>query len=79
MNIIPEEIKKFAGSYKEGSWQQYELNELGNWVHLLAKRAKHRKSLEKMKKDLDDANYYSIMLSAKLNEIRRDLIGDVDE
>jgi hypothetical protein len=64
----PEQIKKHAHKYKEGTWKNYTYEELAQWVNLLTMRASHRTQFEKSQKDLDDANNYLEMLKAKFAE-----------
>lgn len=54
--------------YVEDSWLDYSTQELGQFVHLLLKRASHRKNKEKMQKDIDDARNYFLMLQAHLDK-----------
>lgn len=61
-------IEKHKEDYKEDAWKNYTITELGNWVHLLCKRAEHRDNNEKAKKDLYDANNYLWMIEQKLKE-----------
>lgn len=56
--------------YKPNAWDAYTLNELGHWVHLLAKRAEHRDNPEKRAKDLYDAQNYLDMMQSKLNALK---------
>lgn len=60
--------------YKAKAWEMYSLAELGQWVHLLAKRAEHRQNKEKRDKDLYDAQNYLTMMQAKLDELKQ--LGD---
>ena len=46
----PSNIKKHAGDYNDRAWEEYSFAELGNFVHLLAKRSEHRSNPEKKKK-----------------------------
>lgn len=39
------------------------------WIHLFAKRAEHRRNIEKLKKDLTDAQNYLYMMQAKLDAL----------
>lgn len=64
----PEQIKKHSAKFKDGSWRNYSFQELGNFVHLLAKRANHRTDYIKATKDLDDARNYLVMMLSKLDE-----------
>ena len=63
----PKEIEKHQQDYKAAAWEAYTLAELGNFVHLLAKRAEHRADAAKREKDLYDAQNYLSMMQAKLN------------
>lgn len=64
----PEEIKIHSQNFHNGSWRNYTFQELGNFVHLLTKRANHRTDANKAIKDLTDAKNYLIMMEAKLEE-----------
>ena len=64
----PEEIKKHSDKYINGSWRKYTFQELGDFIHLLTKRAAHRTEREKAQKDLDDARNYLVMMLSKLDE-----------
>lgn len=66
----PNEIKKHASDYKSKAWEQYTISELGQWVHLLAKRSQHRSTKEKRDKDLYDAENYLEMMKAYLNDLK---------
>lgn len=63
----PESIKPHAQDYSGRAWENYGFDELGNWIHLLAKRATHRTDERKMAKDLYDAQNYLNMMQAKLD------------
>jgi len=52
-------------------WRRYTLAELGNWVHLLAKRAGHHTNSEKRNKDLEDAWNYLSLMNAQLAELEQ--------
>lgn len=56
--------------YKANAWESYSFQELGDWVHLLTKRAEHRDNPEKKSKDLYDAQNYMDMMQAKLNALK---------
>lgn len=60
-------IDAHAGDYKPSAWEAYTLAELGQWVHLFAKRAEHRDNPEKRAKDLYDARNYLEMMRGKLD------------
>ena len=66
----PASSKAHENKYKPQAWEAYSLQELGNWVHLFAKRAEHRADAEKKAKDLLDAQNYLDMMQAKLNAIK---------
>lgn len=53
--------------YIRGSWDDYTMAELGQFVHLLSRRATHRENPEKRAKDLTDARNYWRMMGAKLD------------
>lgn len=65
----PDSLKPHQSKYHEGAWKEYTLAELGQWVHLLAKRASHRKNAEKRAKDFDDARNYYAMMGAHLDAL----------
>ncbi len=48
----------------------YTFAELGNWVHLLAKRAEHRNDFAKYEDDLAQANNYLNTMRSKLDSMR---------
>ena len=63
----PDSIKEFSTEYKNKSWEEYEPQELGMWVHLLLKRAGHRTSRDKRDKDILGAQNYLDMLQEHIN------------
>lgn len=65
----PDSIKPHQPDYKPAAWEAYTLAELGQWVHLFAKRAGHRDNPAKRAKDLADARNYLAMMSAHLDAI----------
>jgi len=65
----PESIESHSEDYKTDAWKEYSMWELGNFVHLLAKRATHRDNPEKEKQDLYDARNYLRMMEAKLDAL----------
>jgi hypothetical protein len=69
MATTPETIKSHAADYVDRSWEEYEFQELGNFVHLLAKRATHRVNPDKLRKDLTDAQNYLYMMQSKLDAL----------
>ena len=66
----PESIKSHAADYKNGSWQDYSIEELGHWVHLLVKRSQHRDNPIKAAKDLEDAQNYLNMIQARVDHAK---------
>lgn len=69
----PVALKEHESKYANKAWMQYSLQELGNWVHLLATRAGHRTNVEKKKKDLHDARNYWRMMGAHLDALETDI------
>lgn len=63
-------LDKHANDYKPNAWEAYSFQELGSWVHLLAKRSEHRDNKEKRQKDLYDAQNYLSMMQSKLDELK---------
>jgi hypothetical protein len=63
----PKNILEHQSKYKDNAWQMYTLQELGNWVHLLTKRAAHRTDSAKRAKDLSDAQNYLSMMQAHID------------
>ncbi len=76
--LIPKELKSHSSDYLPKTWQNYTFSELGWWVHLLTKRAKHRKNPAKIKKDLYDARNYLKIMSAKLDELEKRSTNTLD-
>lgn len=66
----PESIVPHEPKYTDKAWQQYTLAELGQWVHLLHKRAGHRADPAKRAKDLEDAQNYLHMMQAWLDDAK---------
>ena len=66
----PESIKGHSADYQNHSWQDYTLQELGNWVHLFARRSQHRSNEDKKRKDLEDAQNYLNMMQAWLDYLK---------
>jgi hypothetical protein len=62
----PETLQPHQKSYKQEAWMNYTLQELGDWIHLLVKRSKHRSDPDKKAKDLYDARNYWLMMGAML-------------
>jgi len=63
-------LNKHQKDYKPEAWKEYTFSELGNFVHLLAKRAGHRANPVKEAKDLYDAGNYLNMMELKLSALR---------
>jgi DNA-nicking Smr family endonuclease len=76
MASTPESIQDNASNYKSNAWEQYTLQELGNWVHLFTRRAEHRDASQvaKIEKDLMDAQAYLDMMQAKVDEAKQKLV-----
>lgn len=66
----PNSAVAHENKFKPQAWEAYSLLELGQWVHLLAKRSEHRADAEKKAKDLEDAQNYLDMMQAKLNALK---------
>lgn len=66
----PESAAAHESKFKPQAWEAYSLQELGQWVHLFAKRSEHRADDEKRAKDLQDAQNYLDMMQAKLNSLK---------
>ena len=60
----PDSILSHEPDYQPAAWQAYEVSELGQWVHLLLKRAGMRSNVEKARKDVEDARNYLSMIEA---------------
>ena len=73
----PESIKSHSDDYKDGSWSEYSLAELGQWIALLCKRSSHRATFEKRKKDLHDARNYLSMLCAHVASLEDQLFESI--
>lgn len=63
-------LEEHKQDYRVDAWKHYSMAELGQWVHLLCKRAGHRDNAEKRKKDLYDAENYLSMMQSKLDELK---------
>lgn len=66
----PESVVVHESKFKPQAWESYSLQELGQWVHLFAKRSEHRVDEDKKVKDLQDAQNYLDMMQAKLNSLK---------
>lgn len=75
----PDSIAQDEPKYKANAWQQYELDELGAWVHLLCKRSKHRTDRQKREKDLRDASNYLGMMAAHVDHLLNELAESPEE
>jgi hypothetical protein len=69
----PESIKAHSADYKDQAWKDYTVQELGMFVHLFVKRAKHRLNLDKKAKDLYDAQNYLNMMQKHIDDGRIEL------
>jgi len=65
----PDQIIKHDSKYNNNAWQDYSIQELGQWVHLLAKRATMRADADKRRKDLTDARNYWLMIGSHLDSL----------
>ena len=65
--VMPNSLVVHQDDYRANVWQQWSTSELGQWVHLLNTRARHRKNEAKARKDLRDARNYLDMLKAQLD------------
>ncbi|MHC4297934.1 MAG: hypothetical protein ACYS7Y_11575 [Planctomycetota bacterium] len=74
---MPEALAEHQPKYNEGAWRDYSLAELGQWVHLLVKRAAHRRSIPKRLKDLKDARNYWEMMEAWLDAADADVDAEI--
>lgn len=63
----PDSLQPHEKSYKTQAWANYTISELGDWIHLLVKRNRHRSDPEKRKKDLYDARNYWLMIGKMLD------------
>jgi len=68
---MPESLEHHQKDYNPGDWEDYTLQELGNFVHLLAKRSTHRSDEKKRERDLHDAQNYLNIMQAKLDALRK--------
>lgn len=68
---VSEMLARYEVNYAQDAWQEYSLAELGQWVHLYAKRAEHRATREARDRDLQDAQNYLSMMQARLDELKR--------
>ena len=66
----PASIKLHSLDYKQNSWLNYSIEELGQWVALLVKRAEHRTNPDKAAKDLYDAYNYLEMMRARIEAVQ---------
>lgn len=65
--VMPTSILEHENDFIPGKWKDYTLTELGNWVHLFVKRARHRVGREKAKKDLKSAQCYLDIMQAHID------------
>ena len=71
----PSSILPLSEDWQNGSWRDYDIHELGMWVHVLVKRAYHRTKTKDAKKDLEDAQNYLNMMQEHINQAKEDLNG----
>lgn len=79
MAETPQDIMPPSEQVSSNAWELYTLAELGQWVHLLTKRAEHRTNFAKKDKDLQDASNYLAMMRSKLSEARTVNLEDFRE
>jgi len=74
-------IEKHQDDYIPAVFLNYSFAELGNWVHNLTKRATHRATPEKKRKDMYDAKNYLAIMGMKLKDFcgRTDININYDE
>lgn len=70
----PASLEQHAPKYQDNAWQQYTLQELGTFVHLLVKRSGHRTDVAKADKDLRDAQNYLCMMQAHIDDAQKKLV-----
>ena len=70
MSEITKALAQHANDYLPDAWRAYSPQELGNWIHLLLKRAGHRKDKAKRAKDIEDAQNYLHMLQSHVDNAR---------
>lgn len=66
----PKSMQSHEKDYREHAWDEYSIEELGEWVHLLAKRSTHREDAAKRAKDLYDAQNYLNAMQSKLDALK---------
>jgi len=71
-------LEKHQTDYKPKAYENYSVKELGDFVHLLSKRATHRSNKDKATKDIYDAKNYLTMITLKLKSIASGLDIDFD-
>ncbi len=71
MPSTPPELLEHFAEWQDGTWRDYTISELGDWVHLLHKRATHRITASKRLKDLEDARNYWIMIGSWLDSAEK--------
>lgn len=71
----PPSLEEHEPKYKANAWEEYTLQELGNWVHLFVKRAGHRSDTSKRDKDLTDAQNYLDMMQAHIDAARQSAVA----
>jgi len=72
-------IEKHQKDYRPNAWQNYTLQELGEWVHLFMKRANHRTNIIKAKKDIYDAKNYLWMMGEIIREKEEQIIKAMND
>lgn len=72
----PETIKTHEPYYQPDAWKQYSVRELGDWVHLLLRRADMRVPGPKRDKDIADAQNYLDMIQSHVDAAKVKVFGN---
>lgn len=69
----PDMVPSKPQQISQETFNYYTIVELGNLIHLLAKRAMQHHDRDRVKVDLYNAQYYLNIMQAKLNSIKENL------
>lgn len=69
--------KDHENDFGKDAWKDYTLEELGQWIALLTKRASHRSNPDKSKKDIVDAQNYLEMLNEAVKNASDEIRGRI--
>lgn len=75
---LPVELTGHATGFDKDAWREYQVYELGWFVHLLLMRSRHRTDAIKRAKDIYDAGNYLSMMGAHITAFASDVPGGVD-